>query len=645
MALDERLHRELERLGRPADPSGVYERLIRRREQRRIARRLEAGGVAFAVFAASLWGVLALRSLEPAPADAPLPSGMVLFQRYVRCPDRPDVTGDLEVMAIDVATGELRVVAWGESLHGDQLRSEEWPEASPDGRSFAWVDRYEHDVFITDISTGETEQLTRDLVAWMPRFSPDGRTILFQATEEPFGPGGIYTVSLDGTGPAFLGQGSNPTWTTAGRIAFARYVDEGGTSLARFYVMDANGGSEELVYEAPGDVTFGRAEWSPDGTRVVADATVNGNTDIYVLDLRSQTPTRLTDDPAQDTSPTWSPDGEHIAFHTGRWGTELGHAELAVMNADGTDLQRLTNDCWGDFMPSWIKDDALIRSLPVYTPPPLPDLGEPAVANPGDILVSGSVSGFSDLLAVDPASGEVRNLTADHAPQGSAAWSPERARIVFEGDLDGNGSYDLYVMDRERGGVAQLTATPEFEGRPAWSPDGTRIAFEGDDGVYVMNADGTDIHHLAGTTSGGGVYPTWSPDSSQIAFIQDSEIWVVDADGSDAHLVLENPRERLSIFAYEVAWSPDGSRLLFTCERDLCVVDPTGNDLISLTRGSGLSYARSSDWSPDGMRIVFVGALENDAAFALYVMNADGTNLTRLTEPDPQGGCCYEPDW
>lgn len=645
MALDERLHRELERSARPADPTGVYERLIRRREQRRIARRLEAGGVAFAVFAASLWGVLALRSLEPTTADAPLPSGMVLFQRYVRCADRPDVTGDLEVMAVDVATGELRVVSWGERLHGDQLRSEEWPEASPDGRSFVWVDRYEHDVFLTDIASGETEQLTRDLVAWMPRFSPDGRTILFQATEEPIGPGGIYTVSLDGAGLALLGQGSNPTWTTAGRIAFVRYVDEGGASVARFYVMDANGTNEELVYEAPGDVTFGRAEWSPDGTRVVADATVNGNTDIYVLDLQTRTPTRLTDDPAQDTSPTWSPDGEHIAFHTGRWGTELGHAELAVMNADGSDLQRLTNDGWGDFMPSWIKDDTLIRSLPIYAPPPLPDLGAPSAADPEEILISGTASGFSDLFAVDPVSGEVRNLTADRLEQWGAAWSPDHERIVFTGDLEDDGTSDLYVMDRDGANLVQLTNTPMTEGRPAWSPDGTRIAFEGDDGVYVLSADGSDAHHLAGSTSGGGVYPTWSPDSAQIAYIQESDIWIVNADGSDPHVVLENPRARPSIFAYEVVWSPDGAQLLFTCERDLCLVDPDGSNLVELTRDSGLSYARSADWSPDGSRIVFIGALESDAAFALYVMNADGTNRMRLTEPDPQGGCCYEPDW
>ena len=60
MALDERLRRELERAARPADPSGIYEELIRRRERRRIARRVEAGALALVVFAATIGSFFAL---------------------------------------------------------------------------------------------------------------------------------------------------------------------------------------------------------------------------------------------------------------------------------------------------------------------------------------------------------------------------------------------------------------------------------------------------------------------------------------------------------------------------------------------------------------------------------------------------------
>jgi hypothetical protein len=67
VALDERLQRELDKVGRPADPSGVYEDLIRRRERRRMARRLTLGGVSVAVIAACIVGVLILsRVFAPA---------------------------------------------------------------------------------------------------------------------------------------------------------------------------------------------------------------------------------------------------------------------------------------------------------------------------------------------------------------------------------------------------------------------------------------------------------------------------------------------------------------------------------------------------------------------------------------------------
>jgi Tol biopolymer transport system component len=293
-------------------------------------------------------------------------------------------------------------------------------------------------------------------------------------------------------------------------------------------------------------------------------------------------------------------------------------------------------------MPTWVRDDALLRSLPFYAPPPPPDLGEPSAADPDDILVSGTVHGYSDLFAVDPTSGEIRNLTADHAEQWGAGWSPDHQRIVFAGDLEDDGSFDIYAMDRAGGNVMRLTDTPMTESRPAWSPDGTSIAFEGDDGVYSMNADGSNLRHLAGVSSGGGVYPSWSPDSSRIAFVQKSEIWIIDADGSNPHLVLANPSERNTVYAYEVAWSPDGKRLLFTCERDLCTVDPDGSGLVALTQGSGLSYARSADWSPDGTEIVFLGLETDEGTAKLYLMTADGSNIRPLAELEVWGG---EPDW
>ena len=83
--------------------------------------------------------------------------------------------------------------------------------------------------------------------------------------------------------------------------------------------------------------------WSPDGARLaVAD---DG---IVVLDLITSTCTRLTDE-SSDTSPSWSPDGGRIAFSSGR----DGNREIYVMQADGSNLTRITRSPSFHTAPSW----------------------------------------------------------------------------------------------------------------------------------------------------------------------------------------------------------------------------------------------------------------------------------------------------
>src|SRR5919106_159596 len=84
VALDERLRRELEQAGRPADPSGIYEDLIRRRERRRIVRKVESGVLAIAVVAVSVAGVYGLSRVfgEDVEQDAATPAvanGEIVF--------------------------------------------------------------------------------------------------------------------------------------------------------------------------------------------------------------------------------------------------------------------------------------------------------------------------------------------------------------------------------------------------------------------------------------------------------------------------------------------------------------------------------------------------------------------------------------
>ena len=75
----------------------------------------------------------------------------------------------------------------------------------------------------------------------------------------------------------------------------------------------------------------------------------DGNREIYVMDADGRNPRNLTKNPADDWTPSWSPNGERIAFNTRR----PGNSEIYVMDADGDNPQNLTNDPEWDNSPSW----------------------------------------------------------------------------------------------------------------------------------------------------------------------------------------------------------------------------------------------------------------------------------------------------
>jgi Tol biopolymer transport system component len=665
--LDDYLRRELKRAARHPDRGDIYEHLARRRTRRAIARKAETGLLAVSVVAGTLFGTIALDRAFRTGAGI---GGQVAFTKTLRaCPGHPNVDGpDPDVFTVDVATGEERGLAIGAHMQRVQShRGERWPSFSPDGTRYAWVDRYLLNLYVSDVATGGLSQLTDGLAVGPPDFSPDGSRIVFAAGdgEEHDLTTAIYVVNADGTGLTKLTRGgdasdSMPTWSPDGqRIAFVRQElrsqQVGGTTSYRhgpqtFFTMEADGSNVELQYTSVKDVQVLSGEWSPDGTKFVGDAIVRGNRDIYLVDTRTRAALRLTDDPAPDSHPTWSPDGTKIAFQTGRWrtGEGSGYSEIAMMDADGSNVVRLTNDCWDDFDPTWVPDAGPLSAVPTWTPPPLPDLGPRGTATPGQILVDDEIDGVFDIYAVDPETGTRTNLTADLANDQFPTWSPDGTRIAWGSDRDEDGNFDIYVMSADGTGITRLTSDPASDVRPSWSPDGARIAFESHGDIWVMEADGSDREQI---TSGAGrdAYASWSPDGARIAFVRDGFVHVMDADGSNIHRLTDTVFDEEHPEygdCYETAWSPDGMRLLFTRGRNIWAIDPDGSNLVNLTGGPRDTYERGADWSPDGSQIVFVRAGVNDRAFHLFVMDADGSNARRVSDLSMGFGfCCPEPDW
>jgi TolB protein len=180
-----------------------------------------------------------------------------------------------------------------------------------------------------------------------PVFSPDGARIAYDA--EADGNSDIYVMNANGSAPRRLtdhpGRDLAPAWSPDGeRIAFMSDRDAG--PAFDVYLMHADGsGLERLTHTD----TNGFPQFSPDGRRLV----LHIRRDVHVLDLATGALERLTRDPRNGMYPTWSPDGEQIAFVSAR----NGSTELFVMKADGTEPRRLLGMAQGSVLaPRWSPD-------------------------------------------------------------------------------------------------------------------------------------------------------------------------------------------------------------------------------------------------------------------------------------------------
>jgi Tol biopolymer transport system component len=197
-----------------------------------------------------------------------------------------------------------------------------------------------------------TSTLAGSLSATAPKYSADGRKIVFQQNNQ------IWTMNADGTNPTQLtttsfGANTPGSWSPDGtKIVFhanREPVPPGspaGSNTNEIYTIDADGSNlTRLTNNLRQDSHPG---WSPDGTKIVFRSNRDLNFDIYVMNADGTDQTNLTmASPAEESGPDWSPDGKQIAFHTDRDAFGIGRVlnrnlEIYRMNADGSNPTRLT---------------------------------------------------------------------------------------------------------------------------------------------------------------------------------------------------------------------------------------------------------------------------------------------------------------
>jgi dipeptidyl aminopeptidase/acylaminoacyl peptidase len=243
------------------------------------------------------------------------------------------------------------------------------------------------------------------------------------------------------------------------------------------------------------------------------------------------------------------------------------------------------------------------------------------------------------------------------------AWSPDGRRLAFVADrsiwvMNADGSKPVRVT----GGYRPETSILDNVGwrSPTWSPDGTRIAYTFSPkrglprDVWVMNADGSDRQRVARTRDCDEADVDWHPMRAQLVT---NCVWgwgarhprLMNLDGTVRKLLPSKAR----VGTDSPDWSPDGRRIVFAEffpeSAAISVVKGSGGTPVRLTHDQYLNWQPA--WSPDGRRIAFVRVLpelkrdgpsvSSDGA-EIFLMNANGTGLTRLTHSN---GAEQSPAW
>jgi Tol biopolymer transport system component len=402
------------------------------------------------------------------------------------------------------------------------------------------------------------------------------------------------------------------------------------------WVMNADGSNQNSVSPGTGYV------WSPDGRKLA----YNFNNSLYTSNSDTSGKKLITTLGFQGFySPTWSPDGTKLAYI----GSDSpGKYDLYTINADGSNRQKITNTLITKYEIAWSPDGAWIA------------------------YVQHDGNGLEKVFAIHPDGSGLIRLSTNDAYYYDMSWMPDSKKVLVVND-PGLGSA-INLLDPNGGAPARITNNGfAYDWGPAVSPDGVTIAFASDDGLFIVNSDGTGQKLLnadgwdpsfrpeviqaadAGTTVTGRIVAgSNQPVANASVKLFGQTVATSGADGSFTVSGVSTLKGNLTViasaagsggiesgFSTAVAPVPGGltqmgdvriaQKIAFVSERDgnpeIYLMDADGSNQARITSTADNEFRPSL--SPDGTKLAFSSS--RDGHDEIYVMNLDGTNPVRVS--------------
>lgn len=361
-----------------------------------------------------------------------------------------------------------------------------FPSLSPDGRWLVYAASEQGvgqtDILLRGVGGQTTINLTKDSLTSdsSPAFSPDGERIVFRSERDG---GGLFVMGRTGESVRRVStDGFNPAWSPDGtRLAYAGEpvnLPTGRSVRSALWVVSVDGGEPTRLTDVQDAM---QPSWSPDGQRIVYWG-LHGDSvqrDLWTVAATGGAPVRLTNDAAVDWSPVWAPDGRHVYYASDGTGN-LNLWRIGIDPATGTPQ--------GEPEPMTL---------------PRQGIGHLSLAAGGSLLAAVSFTTQSniEMLSLDAGLTQVtgrRRVTNVSENTSSPSISPDGEWIAFWRTT--NGQEDVWIVKRDGTGLRQVTNDAARDRNPQFTPDGRHLLFYSDRGgryqIWRMGRDGGDLRQV-----------------------------------------------------------------------------------------------------------------------------------------------------